>query len=133
MPRSERSPGPWVEEDGAARGREVNAPAFLVNAYDLSNYRFDLFATDRLRADSRLTRPLRLESPASIGAYWRGGTRRADLFLLPDDRMASTVCASGCGTPGSGGRRTQDRKERMIFTPVPVRTTASPRRLTSDA
>ncbi|MBK8231316.1 MAG: glycosyltransferase family 39 protein [Candidatus Eisenbacteria bacterium] len=135
--RALTGPNPGVEEDGAARGREVNAPAFLVNAYDLSNYRFDLFATDRLRADSRLTRPLRLESPASIGAYWRGGTRRADLSPAAGRQDGEYRLRLRLRNAGEWWRRTQDRKERMIFTARPRPDDSKPetadfRRMTMD-
>lgn len=128
---------PGGDEPEAARGREVHAPAFLVNAYDLSNYRFDLFATDRLRADARLTRPLRLESPAGAGSFWRGGARLADLSPSGGRQDGEYRLRLRLQNAGEWWKRTQDRKERMIFTsrPRPDDTkpeTADFRRMTMD-
>lgn len=78
-------PGTWVEVFGdevvsqVPRNRQVLAPAIFSNAFDLSNYRFELFASDRLLADSRLIRPLRLESIGGQGQFQRGGRTLSDL------------------------------------------------------
>ncbi len=65
--------GGWVDLFGDAEprleaGRRViDQPAFLVNAFDLSNYRFEFFAHDRVEADARLIRPVSL-GPAVVTA-----------------------------------------------------------------
>lgn len=57
--------------------RTLMLPAFFENAYELSSYRFDALASDRLLADSRLTRPIRLASEriASEQIGTEGGPR----------------------------------------------------------
>lgn len=59
--------------------REIEAPAFLENPYELSSYRFALFASDREKADARLIRPMRLWSPAASSSFLRDGRRLPDL------------------------------------------------------
>lgn len=49
--------------------RVIEMPAFFTNAYELSSYRFDALATDRVLADARLIRPIRVYSVR------RGATR----------------------------------------------------------
>lgn len=55
----------FVDRDAPARGypeRVIEMPAWFVNPYELSNYRFDALATDRILADARLTRPITVAS-----------------------------------------------------------------------
>jgi hypothetical protein len=67
----------WVDvygDHGVSTGgprRIVFAPAFLSNPFELSNYQFLLFASDRERADARLIRPLSLLSPGTRAEFFR--------------------------------------------------------------
>jgi 4-amino-4-deoxy-L-arabinose transferase-like glycosyltransferase len=47
---------------GGPVGRTIRMPAFFVNPYELSSYRFDALSSDRVLADSRLTRPVMVRS-----------------------------------------------------------------------
>lgn len=75
--------GGWVDLFGDAEprmeaGRRViDQPAFLVNAFDLSNYRFEFFAHDRLEADARLIRPVSLGPAAVTARFEEAGDSRA--------------------------------------------------------
>lgn len=62
----------FVDRDAAMsadsrEGRSVRMPAFFENPYELSSYRFDALASDRLLADSRLARSIPLASD-QVGA-----------------------------------------------------------------
>jgi hypothetical protein len=56
-----------VASADAREGRTITMPAFFEDPYELSSYRFDALASDRLLADSRLARPITLASDR-IGA-----------------------------------------------------------------
>jgi hypothetical protein len=67
----------WIDVYGdhgiAGKGprRLVFAPAFLSNPFELSNYQFQLFASDREKADARIIRPLTLLSPGADAEFLR--------------------------------------------------------------
>jgi hypothetical protein len=55
----------YLDRDAPAAAepeRVIEMPAFFLNAYELSSYRFDALASRRELADSRLIRPVRLMS-----------------------------------------------------------------------
>jgi len=47
---------------GDSGGRTIEMPAFFENPYELSSYRFDALASNRLEADARLARPIPVHS-----------------------------------------------------------------------
>lgn len=64
--------------EGGANTRTVHAPAFLENPYELSTYQFLFFLPDRIRADVRFIRPLKLHSPSATGEFFRQGRSLSD-------------------------------------------------------
>lgn len=69
----------WIDVYGdhglSTRGqrRILFAPAFMSNPFELSNYQFQLFASDREKADARFIRPLSLLSPGTRAEFLREG------------------------------------------------------------
>ncbi|MCA9726326.1 MAG: hypothetical protein KC729_01490 [Candidatus Eisenbacteria bacterium] len=74
----------WIDvygDTGVSRGersRILFAPAFFTNPYELSSYQFQLFASDREKADARMIRPLKLLSPGTEAHFFRGGIDHRD-------------------------------------------------------
>ena len=72
---------------GGASQRWIEMPAFFENSYELSNYRFDALASDRLLADPRLIRPVAISSSRVGAERFDGAGRRWPLQGEPRIRL----------------------------------------------